>query len=133
MLSKVDKFSDAQAVTATAISETIQDLGPNDTGPGEPIQLQAWVEEDFNLLTSLRIDLETHTSDDFSSQRTVLLQTGEVPLADLVAGYQFKLGTLPIGLLRYVALRYTVTGTNPTSGIIGAGLSFDRQANNPDA
>jgi hypothetical protein len=130
--SKLDEFSDEQAITGDAISENILDMGPGDVGPGEPLDIVAWVTEDFTLLTSLKIILETHTTEDFSSTRTVLYQTGEVLLADLVEGYEFKLSTLPEGCLRYLALRYDVTGTNPDAGAISARLALDRQANDPN-
>lgn len=132
MQSKLDELSDQQAITATAISENIIDFGPGDVGPGTPLALVAWVTANFNTLTSLEVHLETHTAADFSSARTVLQRTGDILLATLLAGYEFKFSTLPVGCLRYVALRYIVTGTDPTLGNITARLALDRQANNPN-
>lgn len=132
VLSKLEEYCDEQAITASAISENILDHGPGDTGVGEPLELVVWVKEDFTLLTDLTVQLETHTTNDFGSERTVLQVTDGIPLADLVEGYEFKFSSLPVGLLRYSILRFTVNGTNPDAGKISGYLALDRQANNPN-
>ena len=57
------------------------------------------------------------------------LATVTVPLADLVAGYQIPVITLPKDVKRYVRLNYTVTGTAPTTGKVTAGIVAGVQTN----
>ena len=66
-----------------------------------------------------------------TSSATTVATTGAVALADLVVGKNlFAHLNLPTGITeRYVRLNYTVTGTNPTTGQITAGVSGGRQTN----
>ena len=132
MMDKLNMFSEEQLITGSAISENVLDFGPGDEGPGEPADITAWVTADLDALTSLKVILEVHTTEDFGSVRTQLYETPEILLADLVADYEFKLATLPPGCLRYCILRYVVTGAPATVGAISAGLQLDKQANNPN-
>lgn len=119
-------FSDDQAITATAVSENVIDLGSDGAGPGEPLELLAQVTEDFATLTSLNVEIQTDDNSAFSSPTTVG-STGAVAAADLVAGYQFRVRALPHGLQRYVRLNYVVAGTNATAGKVVSGIVFDKQ------
>lgn len=129
-------FSDAQAVTASAASTNVIDLGATDTpkhaaaaivrdiGKGTPIQLRVQVVANFNTLTSIVVGVQTDTADSFGSATTVL-SSPAVPLASLVAGYVFPITIVPRGTLeRYVRLYYTVAGTAATLGQITAGFVF---------
>lgn len=126
-------FSDAQAITATAASTNIIDLGApgtpkhaaaamtQDIGRGRPVPLRVQVVEAFNNLTSLAIAVQVDDNSAFSSAKTV--QTVTVLLADLVAGKVVLPEYVPRGTdERYMRLYYTVTGTAPTTGKITAGL-----------
>lgn len=119
-----NRFSDAQAVTASAPSENVIDMGAAGAGPGEPLELLAQVSEDFATLTSLQVEVQT--SPDNSTWSTVTLSE-DAPVADLVEGYQFRIRALPHGLDRYVRLNYVVTGTNASAGKIDAGIVVDKQ------
>lgn len=135
-------FSDGQAITATAASTNYIDLGATgtpygassalvrDVGKGCCIPLAISVPEAFNNLTSLQVSIETDDNTSFSSPTTVVL-TGAIPLASLVAGYQFKaIYELPEGTSeRYVRLKYTVVGTAPTTGKVTAAIVAARQTN----
>jgi len=57
------------------------------------------------------------------------LATVTVLAADLVAGYQSPVITLPQGCERYIRLNYTVTGTAPTTGKVTAGIVAGVQTN----
>lgn len=128
-------FSDGQAITVTAVSTNVIDLGATDTpkhgeraitrdlGKGNKIDLYVQVTETFNTLTSVKVTLQKDTVENFASPETVIEVT--VLLADLVAGYVLPVPVLPRGTdQRYLRLNYTVTGTAATLGKITAGLVF---------
>ena len=48
-------------------------------------------------------ELQTHTADDFTADRTVLWRSGTIAKATLVAGYTLRV-PLPPGALRYLAV-----------------------------
>jgi hypothetical protein len=128
------KFSNAQAITATAASTNYIDLGATgvpygqttaitrDIGKGTLIPLRIQVVEGFNNLTSLAVSIEVDDNSSFSSPTTVDTQT--ISLAGLAVGAVFEgLRHVPVGVKeRYVQLRYTVTGVAPTLGKITAGV-----------
>jgi hypothetical protein len=122
-------FSDQQAITASAASSNVIDLGvAKDLGPGVPIPILIQVTEDFNNLTNLAVALEVDDADTFGSPKIV--QTTTVLLADLVAGKQIPPMYVPQDVdERYARLNYTVTGTAPTTGKVTAGLSMGNQTN----
>ncbi len=135
------KLSDAQAITATAVSTNVLDLKDTgrpykfaadlvrNIGAGNPIPLLVQVVEDFTLLTSLTFTLETSDAENLTSSR-VHWSSGAVLLASLIAGYKVPIFYVPNGPhLRYMGLRYTVAGTNPDAGKITAGLVADIQTN----
>ncbi len=126
-----NKFSDSQAVTASAASENVIDLGVSgrDIGVGHPACLHIEVDEDFATLTSLNVSLQTDDDEAFGSAVTVV-STGEIALADLVNGYVFAPIHLPKNIDgQYVRLYYTVTGTDATAGSITAGIVMGNQLN----
>ncbi len=127
-------FSDAQAITATAASTNAYDFGPVDAGvkfdmgKGEPVALLVQVVESFNNLTSLKIDIELDATTTFTPDKTITL--GTYTLAELVKGFQIVWSKLPKGMtMRYAQLKYTVTGTAPTTGKITAGVVAGVQTN----
>jgi len=140
ILSAKQLFSDNQAVTATAVSTNVIDLGtpgtPHgaaaalkyDIGKGTPIPILVQVTADFATLTSLTITLEVSAATGMTSP--VVLAEETIAVADLVAGKQMFNQVLPQGAdLRYLAVRYTVTGSNATAGTITAGVSMGNQSN----
>lgn len=131
-------FSDDQAITGTARSTNVIDLGTpgtpygavaslnQDVGKGNKIPVLIQVTEDFNTLTSLQIAIEVGDTDALGD--VVLSQT--ILLADLVAGKQTCVEVLPNCIdKRYLGVRYTVVGTNPTEGTITAGITMGNQTN----
>ena len=142
--------SDAQAVTATAVSTNAIDLwgaaaiatvpGPagttgvtssviNDVGRGETIEAFCQVgTANFTGGTSMQAQLITSAAAALTGP-TVLSETAVIALAALVAGYQFRFGTIPQGVAqRYLGFNYIVVGTMAT-GTITAGFVLDRQTN----
>lgn len=127
ILDKEALFSDDQAITATAVSTNVVDLGASrDIGKGTPVPLLIQVTEDFATLTDLTATVETSDSEDFSSSDT-LATSGAIAAADLLAGYQFPVQYMPIGVKRYVRINYTVGGTNATAGTVTAGIVASHQ------
>jgi hypothetical protein len=131
-------LSDDQAITGSAISENIIDLGVagtpydaaaplnQDVGKGNPVCILVQVTEDFDALTSLDITFEVGAT---TALGTVLVTETHL-LADLVAGRQTFTQVVPNGAdQRYLGVRYTVSGTNPTVGKITAGISKGNQTN----
>jgi hypothetical protein len=126
-------FSDSQAITASAASTNVLNLGAMGTPPGaagalvfdvglSEIQIQISVTEDFATLTSLVVSVQTDDTDGFGSPTTILA-TQAIPVATLKKGYTFNITELPQGITeRYLRLLYTVAGSNATAGKIIAGV-----------
>jgi hypothetical protein len=125
-------LSELQAVTATAISANVIDLGINgivpyeaaaaamNLGAGNEIPFLLMVNEDFAALTSLTVTIETSAAAALTSP-TVLYTSGAIPLATLKAGYKLPIRWMPDApLLRYLGIRYTVTGTTASAGKVTA-------------
>ena len=128
-------FSDRQAITATANSTNTIDFGvamtpkhakgpvKRDVGAGRPIPLRVQIVEAFNNLTSVQVDLVVANNAAVTGSRVAVSTT--VLLADAKAGAVLMPQYAPQGVNdRYARLRYTVTGTAPTTGRITAGLVF---------
>jgi hypothetical protein len=127
-------FSDSQAITASAASTNIIDLGAmgqGDLGNSRSLEILVQTTQAFNNLTSLGIKLQTCASEDFSSttvydlplQETVTLASG-----NLAINKEILRGKIPHGCLRYVRLYYTVAGSSPSTGKVFATMVYDRQA-----
>jgi hypothetical protein len=138
ILSKQQLFSDDQAITATAVSTNVIDLGEagtpygavaalnQDVGKGNKVPFLAQVTEDFNNATSVEVAIETGAT---TSLGTVILSE-TILLADLVAGKQTVFEVLPNQLTeRYLGVRYTVVGTAPTTGKFTSGITMGNQTN----
>lgn len=133
-------FSDDQAITATALSTNVIDLGVagtphraaaplnQDVGKGCGVPILVQVTEDFAGLTSLTVTIEVSQNADMSSSRVLASQT--IPVAELVAGKQMSVQVIPNDAdLRYLAVRYTVTGGPATDGAVTAGITMGNQTN----
>ena len=137
-------FSDSQAITATARSTNIVDIGaagtaygataavPRDIGKATRIPILLTVTEAFNNLTSLTVQLEVDDDPAFGSP-TVVAVGPAITLASgkLAVGQMINFpAELPEGVNeRFVGLRYTVAGAAPTTGKIHASIVAGRQAN----
>ncbi len=124
-------LSNAQAITATAASTNVIDLGPlritRDIGKGKQIPLLIQVVEAFNNLTSLTVALQVSDDSAFGTSKTVWSAT--VLLADLIAGKVIVPEYVTRGTnQRYMRILYTVTGTAPTTGKITAGVTMGNQS-----
>ena len=127
---KQNLFSEDQAITDTAVSTNVIDLGADNALVNSPnnkdVGLYVQVTADFATLTSLQVSLGTDTVAAFSSE-TTLFTSAAIAAAALLAGYVFKLPNLPEGTERYLRLTYTVAGSDATAGTVTAGLVLDKQ------
>lgn len=132
-----DGTKTAQAITATAISTNVIDLRAPSGAPaivdngilgGGGLWLTIQVIQAFNTLTSLTITLESSAAAGLTSSTVHYSQS--VALAALTANTEITRVPMPSGnYLRYLGLRYTVVGSNPTTGSLLAQLSFDINRN----
>lgn len=124
-------MSDAQAITATAVSTKSLDFGNSLRliGNGEPLELIVVVKT--QLLASAgaaSLTVALQDSADNSSFATVV--TGPaIAKASLVAGYELLRIRLPAGLQRYIQISYTATTNDFSSGTVDAFINLDRQDN----
>jgi hypothetical protein len=132
IISNQDILSDGQAVTATAASTNVLDVGAAGTPFGAPqalgrdlgnlpekIGLDVRVTQAFNNLTSLDVALQI--SDDNATFTTVA--TRNYLLAALTVGpLDFPAALIKGTKGRYIRLNYTVNGTAPTTGKIFAAV-----------
>ena len=122
MLDEMLKFSENQAITATAASTNVIDLGKDRAVSfGTPVSLLVRIKESFNTLTSLKIAVETCASSAFGSPTELASST--VLLANLTKGALIPMTFMPAGNKGYVRLKYTVSGSNPSTGKISAYLT----------
>lgn len=142
ILDKQNLFSDRQSLIpatpilstntidlgATGVSPILGQLPARDVGQGEPLDLLVQVVETATGGTSVVAAVIQADDAALSSNVEVLAQSGVVPLASLVAGYQFRVGFVPHGVTkRYLGVRYTTVGTF-TAGLVTAGIVADRQS-----
>lgn len=134
-------LSEAQAITATAISANVIQWPANgipygeaaaivrNLGPGTPMPILLQVVEDFATLTSLTITLETADNAALSSNAVVLASSGALAAAVLLAGYKPSfLRYMPDATMKaFLGLRYTVGGSNATTGKMTAAIATEVQ------
>jgi hypothetical protein len=142
ILSANQLFSDDQAITATAISTNVIDLGlpgtpfggvaplHQDVGKGAFIPILVQVTAPFTHATSsdLTITLEVSAAAGLTS--SVVLAEETIAFADLVAGKQMFNQVVPNGAdLQFLGIRYTSSSGSFTGGTITAGISMGNQTN----
>lgn len=130
-IDKQNEFSDAQAVTASAISANVIDLAesPVDIGAGEPVYLVVETQTaatDASSDATLAVTLESSDAADLSGS-TVHFSTGALAFAAFSpAGSRLAIVALPIAeYKRYLGVRYTVASGPLTAGKFDAFLTTD--------
>ena len=132
ILDKQNLCSDDQAVTVSAASTNVIDMGADAAEVMAFLEkageLWAQVTTTFTGATSMKVAVQVDDAVGFGTAVTV--QESEVILeASLVAGYQFRFAQLPPHLSkRYLRFYYTVDGTHG-AGAISAGIVLDKQTN----
>lgn len=135
ILDKLLMFSEAQAVTNTAASTDVIDLGPidgnrRDIGVGYPLELFVNVNTTAAAAGAATVNIALQTSPD-NSAWTTLATSGDLALSSLTAGKRVFSQKVPQGVQRYLRMNYTV-GTGPlTAGAFTAGINLDVDNNSP--
>lgn len=136
IIDKELEFADAQSMaTVTATTRTVSTNVIDLSAAGDAIEERYFVlRVDTSFTASggamnCTFSLETHTSSDFSSARTVLWQSAAIAKATLAAGYQIRF-RVPRGLLRYVAVTCTPDTNTVTAGKFDAFLTPEIETNN---
>lgn len=138
ILDAENEFSDAQAVTSTAISSNVIDLGPvnhnttRDIGTGEEVYLVVITQTaatDTSSDATLTVSLESDSTADLATSATVHYTTGALAFAAFSpAGTVLAMVRLPAGNYeRYLGVRYTVASGPLTAGNFDAFLTKDVQ------
>lgn len=140
-IDKQAEFSDAQAVTATAISTNVMDLISNasgknplrDVGTGQDVYLvittQAAATDDLSDAT-LTVTLESDSTVNLATSPTTHFSTGTLafaafsPVGSVLAAVKLPAGSYE----RYLGVRYTVGAGPLTAGAFDAFLTTDVQA-----
>ncbi|VFS64153.1 Uncharacterised protein [Kluyvera cryocrescens] len=130
ILDKLLMFSEKQAVTATAASTDVIDLGPidgtvRDIGVGEPLEWFVTTDATATAAGAATVNVNLQTSADNSTWVT-LASSGDLALSALTAGKRIVSQKVPQGVLRYLRLNYVV-GTGPlTAGAFTSGINLRR-------
>ena len=130
ILDAENQFSNSQALTATALSTNVIDLGAvRAIGTGEPMAVVINVEvaadqtsgdEDYTFAVEFASDAAITTDRQEVGRRIYESGTPTAPAQNadlLVAGYKVVIPVPPSGIddvNRYIAVRYTLAGTTPT-------------------
>jgi hypothetical protein len=134
ILDKLLRFSDAQAITASAASTDVIDLGVlADYNVGYELEVLLLVTEAFTasgagtLVTALEGSVD-------NSAWTVMAETAAIGKAALTAGSQIARWTLPGPIAgqanpRYFRINYTVATGPMTAGKVTAAILLDRPRN----
>lgn len=146
ILSAQNLFSDQQAITATAISTNVIDLGVAgtpygaaaalnyDVGAGNPIPVLVQVTEAFTHATTSDLTVTIEVSDVAGMTSPVVLASQTIAFADLVAGKQMFVHYLPHGATKqYLGVRYTSSSGSFTGGKVTAGVTMGVQTNTTGA
>lgn len=135
-------FSDAQAITASAISTNVVDLGlpstpqsgvaplHQDIGKGNMVPILVQVVEDFTHATSSDLTITIEVSDAAGLTTPQVLATETILFADLKAGKQMFNQVLPNGVdKQFLGVRYASSSGSFTGGKITAGITMGNQTN----
>lgn len=132
------KDQDLAQVAGTYLSTNSIDLGTVGTDvqggspladPGRsPVGLLAQVTTAFTSAGAATVQLQVVMADDaaLTSNLVVLASTDAIPKATLVAGYKFRIASLPLGITkRYLGVQYVIGTATTTAGKITSGLVVD--------
>jgi hypothetical protein len=134
ILDSLLEMADAQAVTVTAISSNVIDLGPvadnvlRDIGTGEDTYLVISVDTTFTAAGAATLTgalVSDSTANLATSPTTHATPLNAVPVASLVAGTQYAIRLPPGQYEQYMGIQWTVATGPMTAGKINAFLTKD--------
>lgn len=130
MYDKLNTFGTDQAVTTTAASTDIVDLGAaRDMGNGEPLELVVLVTETVTAAGAATVTFTLETDDNAGFSSTfVLASSGAVAKPALTAGTEVLRVKVPLDAERFLRTNYTVATGPLTAGKFTAFLAHERQA-----
>lgn len=130
MYDKLNTFGTDQAVTTTAASTDIVDLGAaRDMGNGEPLELVVLVTETVTAAGAATVTFTLETDDNAGFSSTfVLASSGAMAKAALTTGTEVLRVKVPLDAERFLRTNYTVATGPLTAGKFTAFLAHDRQA-----
>lgn len=136
LLDAQNLFSDAQAVTTSAVGTNVIDLSQDRAiGSGEPMGVlftvdvaadQTTGDEDYTFDVEYASDAAQTTARKLIGRRVFESGTPTAPAEDadlLIAGFQFVIPIPPTGLSeseRFLGIRYVTVGTTPTITVTAA-------------
>lgn len=134
------QISNAQAITATAVSTDVIDAGATknpaigrDLGGGTPLFLEVTIAQTFTAAGAATLTIALQDSADNATFNDVL-SLPVLALSNLTVGTRFYI-PLPAKLRRYLRANYTVATGPMTAGIVNAqivdGMTVERSY--PDA
>lgn len=136
ILDKELMFSEAQAITTTAASTNVIDLGADHNLGGKVIELFVTTDAAFQSTTTstLTVALQTDSTSAFSSA-TALFTSAAINKSALTSNTMQVRVAVPHTTERYLRLNYTVGGADFTAGAVTAGLVLDveNRRDYPDA
>lgn len=137
IIDKQMELSNAQAVTVTALSSNVLDLGPvspigNSVGYNDDLEVYFSIDQTFTAggAATLNIQMVSADSSDLATNQVVHDQSAAIPVASLVAGSKvpFKV-RIPLDAKRYFGINYVVSTGPFTAGKISARGVTERQTN----
>jgi hypothetical protein len=136
ILDKENMMSYKQAITVTAVSTNVIDLGPNHhmgaSGNDKPIPVIIAIDEVFTDVGSdatLRVQLKSSNAEAFGSGVKIHYDR-TFTFAELLQSGKLEHGmSLPPDVQRYVRTDYTVASGPFTAGKITVGVAASRQTN----
>lgn len=135
LLDRENMMSYKQAITVSAVSTNVIDLGPphhmGASGNDKEIPLLLAVDEVFDAVgaATLTVALQSSPVENFGSG--VITHFSRVfTKAELIQNGRLELGmSLPVDVQRYVRANYTVTTGPMTAGKLTLGVTASRQTN----
>lgn len=129
LLDQQELLSDAQALTATAVSTNKYDTGMASSkfGAGKAIGIGFFVEVAADFTTGDETYTFALCSDgDAALGSPTVHESRAILAATLVAGYKFFLALDPnADAERYIGARYTLAGTTPTLTVTAALMTYE--------
>ena len=129
LLDQQELLSDAQALTATAVSTNKYDTGMASSkfGAGKAIGIGFFVEVAADFTTTDETYTFALCSDgDAALGSPTVHESRAILAATLVAGYKFFMALDPnADCERYIGARYTLAGTTPTLTITSALMTYE--------